>query len=77
MKKNNKATMDKLNGLHDMAADYYRECLESDQELSSGTLAAINSFLKMNSITADVVESSPMQNLTLRIQDIIKEEEVG
>lgn len=69
-----KASNKKLEALHDALANYFTEQLESGEELSSGTLAAINSFLKNNNITADVVESQPLQNLSYRIQDLIREE---
>lgn len=77
-----KASIEKLNALHDAIADYYgtvvEEAIEEGAELSSGTLNAINGFLKTNNITADVVESEPLQNLSYRIADLIKqEEEVG
>ena len=70
-----KAKIDKLDMIHDKVATYYIEALDSGEELSSGTLAALNAFLKNNNITADVVESSPLQNLSFKIQDIIKAEE--
>ena len=38
-----KATINKLNAVHDLMATYFTEALESGEELSSGTLAAINS----------------------------------
>jgi len=69
-----KATINKLDALHDALASYFTDQLESGEELSSGTLAAINSFLKNNNITADPVESQPLQNLSYRIQDLLKEE---
>ncbi len=69
-----KATIGKLDGIHNLLAEYYTEQLESGEELSSGTLAALNAFLKNNNVTADVVESSPLQNLQLRISDLVKEE---
>ena len=73
-----KASIDKLNGLHDLVATYYEDiiktALEEDAELSSGTLNAINSFLKNNDITADMIESEPIQNLSYRIQDLINQE---
>ena len=76
---NKKASMDKLNALHDLIATYYgdviKEALEDGEQLSSGTLAAINAFLKNNDITADVVESDPTQNLTCRLRELIKREE--
>ena len=67
-----KATINKLNAVHDLMATYFTEALESGEELSSGTLAAINSFLKTNEITVDVVESSPTQNLTMKLKDLIE-----
>ena len=51
-----KASLDRLYKLHSAIAEYYIEAAESDEELSSGTLAAINGFLKMNGITVDVIE---------------------
>jgi ABC-type Zn uptake system ZnuABC Zn-binding protein ZnuA len=68
-----KASIDKLNILHDLIADYYAEAIESGEELSSGTLAAINAFLKNNNITVDLVEESPTQNLTFKLQELMKE----
>jgi hypothetical protein len=69
-----KASTKKLDALHDMLAQYFCDQLESGEELSSGTLAAINSFLKNNNITADPIESQPLQNLSYRIQDMLKED---
>jgi hypothetical protein len=74
-----KANVDKLNALHGLIAEYYEEAikiaLEEGEELSSGTLNAINNFLKTNDITADVMESQPLQNLQYRIADLVKQEE--
>lgn len=72
-----KANLDKLNALHAALADYYAELLDPDsmEELSSGTLAAINAFLKNNNITADIVESDSMQNLGMTLRSMIKESE--
>ena len=53
-----KASLDTLHTLHGMIAQYYIEAIESGEELSSGTLAAINAMLKNNDITVDVVEAS-------------------
>lgn len=69
-----KASMEKLNKLHDILADYYKEQIESGEELSSGFLAALNSFLKTNEITADTVESEPMMDLTKKLQDLMNDE---
>ena len=69
-----KASVEKLNKLHDLLTDYYRERLEAGEEelLSSGELAAINTFLKNNNINAEVAESSPMQDLTAEFRKRIK-----
>ena len=66
-----KANLSKLNELHGVIAKYYVEAVASGEELSSGTLAAINSFLKNNDITVDVIEDSPTQNLTNKLQLLI------
>lgn len=58
-----KATIETLNGLHDKIAVYFTHRLESDEVLQPGELSAILKFLKDNEITADIVESKPMQNL--------------
>jgi len=70
-----KASNKKLEALHDALANYFTEQLESGEELSSGTLAAINSFLKNNNITADTVESQPLQNLSYNISRLLQEEQ--
>lgn len=67
-----KATIEKLNGLHDLLATYYKERLEEGEHLSSGELAAINAFLKNNNINAEASESSPMQDLTSEFRKRIK-----
>ena len=67
-----KANMNELNSLHSMIADYYKECIESGEDLSSGTLAAINTFLKNNDIKVEVVESSPGQNLSFKLKELIE-----
>ncbi len=70
--------MDELYDLHKLVAQYYAEALESGEDLSSGTLAAINTFLKNNEIKVDVVEKSPAQNLSFKLQQLITaSEEVG
>ncbi len=70
-----KANLNKLNGLHGVIAEYYIEAVKSGEELSSGTLAAINAFLKNNDITVDVVEDSPSQNLSNKLQLLIRGQE--
>ena len=72
MAKANKKEVEKLHGL---LTTYYSELLEDGEEISSGTLAAINTFLKNNDVKVDIVDSNPMQNLNFRIQDLIKEHE--
>ena len=70
-----KANLDKMNALHGLLADYYTEMLgEEGEELSSGTLAAINAFLKNNNITADVIESDGIKNLGTTLRELISEE---
>ena len=69
-----KASISKLNSLHDLITDYYSEAIGSGEELSSGTLAAINAHLKNNCITADVVEESPTQNLTFKLRELMEKQ---
>jgi hypothetical protein len=68
-----KASIEKLNSLHDLITEYYAQAIKSGEELSSGTLAAINTHLKNNNITVDLVDESPMQNLTFKLRELIKE----
>ena len=70
-----KANMEELHELHKLVAKYYMEALDSGEDLSSGTLAAINTFLKNNDIKVDVVESSPGQNLTFKLKELIQASE--
>lgn len=63
-----KANIEKLNNLHDMLASYYTQRL-AEGELSPSELSAINTFLKHNEITADVVESKPMMSLVQELKD--------
>jgi len=70
-----KASIGKLESLHNLLAEYFIGQLDSGEELSSGTLAAINSFLKNNDISVDIVESNPLQNLNYKVQSIIKAQE--
>ncbi len=67
-----KATMKELDSLHGLIAGYYKECIESGEDLSSGTLAAINTFLKNNDVKMAVMESTPGQNLTFKLQELIE-----
>lgn len=69
-----KANVTQMNALHGLITQYYADACNSGEELSSGTLAAINAHLKNNSVTMDVVESSPMQNLTSRFQELMDDD---
>jgi len=68
-----KANMDLMHTLHRKQADYLIEALESGEELSSGTLAAINAFLKNNEIQVDIIENSPTQDLTHKFMKLVQE----
>jgi len=73
-----KANLSQMNDLHKVITEYYIEAVGSGEELSSGTLAAINSHLKTNNITVDIIEDSPTQNLTSKLQlMIMNKEEIG
>ena len=70
-----KANMELMNALHGALAEYYKEYLEeanaNGEEVSSGFLTAVNAFLKNNDITVDIVESNSMNDLGLKIKDIL------
>lgn len=74
----NKATIETLNGLHDKLAVYFTRLLdgamsnEDAERLNPGEISAILKFLKDNEITADVIESKPMNNL---IESFLNSEE--
>lgn len=70
-----KASMKEVEALHSLLAQYYGELLESGEELSSGTLAALNTFLKNNDVKVDVVEGNSMQNLSFKIKQLMTEED--
>lgn len=72
-----KASMEKVEGLHSLLASYYSELLESGEELSSGTLAAINTFLKNNDVKIDVANSNPLQNLQFKIKELVESGDEG
>jgi hypothetical protein len=61
-----KATINKLNNLHDRMAQYFESLLDKEERLQPGELSAILKFLKDNEITTDLVESTPMQSLITR-----------
>ena len=73
-----KASIKALDKLHDAITSYYGELIggavgNEEERLTSGELAAINAFLKNNNITADVMESSPMQSLQASLKGLVKE----
>lgn len=57
--------------LHRIIAEYYIDAVESGEDLSSGTLAAINTFLKNNDVRMDVVEEGAQQNLSFKLKELI------
>jgi hypothetical protein len=71
-----KADMNLMNELHNVVAKYYKDymsdALEDGEEVSSGTLAAVNTFLKNNNITVDLVESDDMLDLGLQLREMVK-----
>lgn len=66
-----KANKEVMYELHKLIAEYYIEAVESGEDLSSGTLAAINTFLKNNDVKMDVVEEGATQNLTFKLNELI------
>ncbi len=70
-----KANLETLHDLHRVITEYYIEAVGSGEELSSGTLAAINSHLKTNDITVDVIEDSPGISLTNDLKLLIMDKE--
>lgn len=66
-----KANKEVMYELHKLIAEYYIEAVESGEDLSSGTLAAINTFLKNNDVKMDVVEEGNTQNLTFKLNELI------
>jgi hypothetical protein len=67
-----KANKKEVEVLHSLLTKYYTDLLESGEELSSGSLAAMNAFLKNNDVKVDIVDSNPLQNLSTRIKDLIE-----
>lgn len=70
--------MDLMNALHGVVAEYYKDymqaALDDGEEVSSGTLAAVNTFLKNNNVTVDIVESDNMLDLGLQLRDMVDNE---
>jgi len=69
-----KASKKTIEDLHGKLAEYYLDVLEDDMELSSGTLNAINAFLKQNNVVAEEIEESPFMNIHNRLQSLIEQE---
>lgn len=73
-----KANLESLDALHGALAAYLgdilREAQENKEELPNGTLNAVITFLKNNNITADIVESEGLQNISTKLRDLISEE---
>lgn len=67
-----KASMKDVEKLHSLLANYYSELLESGEEVSSGTLAAINTFLKNNDVKVEAVNGNPLQNLSFKIKEMVE-----
>lgn len=69
--------MDLMNELHRVTAEYYKDymaaAMEDGEEVSSGTLAAVNTFLKNNNITVDAVESDDLMDLGLELRNMVNE----
>ncbi len=76
-----KASLNVMNELHGVVAKYYKEymsdALQDGEEVSSGTLAAVNAFLKNNNITCDAVESDDLMDLGLTLRQMVKNSEVA
>ena len=70
-----KANLKVMHELHGKIMKYYIDAIDSGEELSSGTLAAINAALKNNDITVDIVEYSPSQDMTNKLKLLIKGQE--
>jgi ABC-type Zn uptake system ZnuABC Zn-binding protein ZnuA len=68
-----KANRIEVEALHNLLCMYYADQLGSGEELSSGTLAAINAFLKNNDIKVDVMEQDSPQNLSNLLQNLVTE----
>ena len=69
-----KASIDTLNVLHGLIAQYYIDAIESGEELSSGTLAAINTMLKNNDITVDVIENTLSGSTHMKLLSLVEKE---
>ena len=70
-----KANLTQMHDLHRIITEYYIEAVGSGEELSSGTLAAINAHLKFNEISVDIIEDSPEQDLSKNLRLLIMEKE--
>ena len=64
---------EKLEKLHEKLAEYYIAVLEEGEELSSGTLSAINAFLKTNRIVVDDENSSELLEFHKKLESLMEE----
>jgi len=73
-----KASINKLNKLHDMLANYFLDVLETGEDtISSGTITAMNTFLKNNNVGLDIIPQDPsskQESITYRIDNILRQE---
>jgi len=70
-----KASIDLMNEVHLKLATYYEMLLDSDEDLSSGQLAAINTFLKNNDINVDIASETQGGGIGLTLRKIVQEHE--
>ena len=70
-----KASIDLMNVVHLKLATYYEMLLDSEEDLSSGQLAAINTFLKNNDINVDIASATEGGGIGLTLRKIVKEHE--
>ncbi len=67
-----KAKVTELEDLHKKVSNYYMDALDCGDDISSGTLNAINTFLKQNEVVVDRRESDNMSKLTTEFAKLIK-----
>ena len=69
-----KASRKELNTLHGVIADYYNgyllDAIEEGEEISAGTLSAINKFLKDNEVTADMADLKVMDSISSKLSKL-------
>ena len=70
-----KAKLVELEQLHKKVSTYYMDTLDADEDISSGTLNAINTFLKQNEVVVDRLKDASMDSLTEKFQELIDKKE--